>query len=148
MWRESATSAPILEISLLKTPAAFAVINGLNLIYGACIFGLMAFIPYFGQVTYGMSSLVSGTLLTARALGMMGMSTVTSMLLNRTGYRLPMAAGFLVLALTTLGLNPYWRPPAVLAGRFRPSGGWLLLFLYPAWVWAWPAPLPTTPPSS
>ncbi len=128
LWRENATSTPILEISLLKTPA-FAVINGLNLIYGACIFGLMAFIPYFGQVTYGMSSLVSGTLLTARALGMMGMSTVTSMLLNRTGYRLPMAAGFLVLSLTTLGLNPYWRPPAIL-GRAIPTFWWLAALIF------------------
>lgn len=128
IYRESTARAPILELSLLKTPA-FAVVNGLNLVYGACVFGLMAFIPYFGQVTYRMSNLVSGSLLTARALGMMVMSTVTSMLLNRTGYRLPMAAGFLVLSLTAIGLNPYWRPPALL-GRPIPIFWWLAALVF------------------
>lgn len=128
IYRESTARAPILELSLLKTPA-FAVVNGLNLVYGACVFGLMAFIPYFGQVTYRMSNLVSGSLLTVRALGMMVMSTVTSMLLNRTGYRLPMAAGFLVLALTAMGLNPYWRPPAVM-GVPIPVFWWLAALVF------------------
>ncbi|MFZ5634186.1 MAG: MFS transporter [Bacillota bacterium] len=102
---EGAAASPVIEVSLLKN-RTFAVINGLNLIYGACVFGLMSFIPYYAQVAFGMSNLASGSMLTARALGMMGMSAVTSMLLGRLGYRLPMAAGFLVLAASTLGLLP------------------------------------------
>lgn len=128
IYRESTARAPILELDLLRTPAFF-VVNCLNLVYGACVFGLMAFIPYFGQVAYGMSSLVSGSLLTARALGMMVMSAVTSMLLDRTGYRLPMAAGFLLLSLTALGLNPCWRPHAVF-GREISIFWWLALLVF------------------
>lgn len=128
IYRESTASAPILELELLKTPA-FAVVNFLNLVYGACVFGLMAFIPYFAQAVYGMSNLVSGSLLTARALGMMAMSAATSMLLGCTGYRLPMAAGFLVLSLTALGLNPFWRPQAVF-GQQISAFWWLAAIIF------------------
>lgn len=102
--REKKAELPILDLAMLKN-RTFAVINGLNLLYGACVLGIMAFIPYYAQVVYGFSNLVSGTMLTARALGMIAMSTATSMLLGRSGYRLPMAAGFFVLALSTLGLG-------------------------------------------
>lgn len=110
---EGRTDSPVLELSLLKN-RTFAIINGLNLLYGACIFGLMAFIPYYAQLAYGLSNLASGSMLTARALGMIVMSAVTSMLLSRFGYRLPMAAGFLVLAASTLGLIIFHQPPVIL----------------------------------
>jgi len=115
-WEKTAES-PILELSLLKNPT-FAVINGLNLLYGACILGMMAFIPYYAQLAYGLSNLASGSLLTARALGMIAMSALVSMSLYRTGYRLPMAAGFLVLAAGTLGLGLAPHGPVI--------GGWAL----------------------
>ncbi|MEW5897667.1 MAG: MFS transporter [Bacillota bacterium] len=113
-WEKRA-ELPILELSLLKNPT-FAVINGLNLLYGACILGMMAFIPYDAQLAYRMSNLASGSLLTARALGMIGTSALVSMYLNRTGYRLPMAAGFLVLAASTLRLGLASHSPVI--------GGW------------------------
>lgn len=115
MRRESTADSPILEMSLLKS-RTFAVINVLNLIYGFSVFGVGSFIPYYAQAVYGISSLASGSLLTAQALGMMGMAAVTSMLLHRTGYRLPMAAGFLLLALCILGLSPYFHAPDFLQG--------------------------------
>lgn len=114
--REARASTPVLEVALLKN-RAFAVINILNFLYGACVFGLLAFIPYYAQVAYGLSNLASGSLLTARAVGMMGMATVTSMSLKRTGYRLPMAAGFLVLAASTLGLSSSWHLQGVFGRR-------------------------------
>lgn len=115
-WEKTA-EAPILELSLLKNPT-FAVINSLNLLYGACILGMMAFIPYYAQLAYGLSNLASGSLLTARALGMIAMSALVSMYLDRIGYRLPMAAGFLVLAASTLGLGLAPHGPVI--------GGWAL----------------------
>ncbi|MEW5899187.1 MAG: MFS transporter, partial [Bacillota bacterium] len=124
-WEKRAES-PILELSLLKNPT-FAVINGLNLLYGACILGMMAFIPYYAQLAYGMSSLASGSLLTARALGMIGMSALVSMSLNRTGYRLPMTAGFLVLAASTLGLAFFPHGPVI--GGWALADYWWLAFL-------------------
>lgn len=125
---ESRAASPILEMSLLKS-RTFAIINGLNLLYGACVLGLMAFIPYYAQVAYGMSNLASGSMLTARALGMIGMSAVTSMLLYRTGYRLPMAIGFLVLAASTLGLSLTLHTPAVL-GFSIPDFWWLAMIIF------------------
>ena len=122
--RESRETNPIIEMSLLKS-RIFAVMNILNLVYGACFFGISTFIPYFAQAAYGFSSLASGTLLTGQALGMMGMAFVTSMLLKRTGYRIPMALGFLLLSLSTLGLAWYLRHTA-LFGWEIPSYGFLM----------------------
>jgi EmrB/QacA subfamily drug resistance transporter len=125
---EQVSQAPIIEMSLLKS-RTFAVINLLNLFYGAVIFGLMAFIPYFAQVAYGMSNLASGTLLTARALGMIAMGGITSMLLERTGYRKPMAWGFGVLAASTLALNPYFHLPAIFGWRIT-DFWWLAALIF------------------
>jgi EmrB/QacA subfamily drug resistance transporter len=127
--RETRTSTPLLEVALLKN-RAFAIVNVLNLLYGACVFGLLAFIPYYAQVAYGLSNLASGSLLTARAIGMMGMATVISMFLKRTGYRLPMVAGFLVLAVSILGLSSFWHFQGVFWGRI--SDPWWLFVLVAA----------------
>lgn len=126
-WETIAVN-PIIEITLLKSPT-FTIINGLNLLYGACVFGIMAFIPYYGQLVYGLSDFASGTLLTARGLGMMGMAIVTSMLLNRTGYRLPMGIGFLILAVSTLGLSYSLCNPVIL-GFTVPSLWWLAFLVF------------------
>lgn len=107
IWRENRAVSPILEISLLKS-RSFVILNVLNFIYGICVFGLLAFIPYYSQIAYGMTNFASGTLLTARALGMIGTAALTSMFLNRTGYRLPMTFGFLFIALSILSLSPSW----------------------------------------
>lgn len=126
--RESRVESPVLDIALLKS-RSFAIINGLNLLYGICIFGLLAFIPYYSQVAYGMSNLASGTLLTARALGMMGMATLSSMVLHKTGYRLPMALGFTVIALSILGLSPSWHFVVILGWRL-PDFWWLAFLIF------------------
>jgi EmrB/QacA subfamily drug resistance transporter len=130
-WEKRADS-PILEISLLKNPT-FAVINVLNLLYGACILGLMAFIPYYAQLVYGISNLASGSLLTARALGMIGTSALVSLFLYRTGYRLPMAAGFLVLAASTLGMGLVPHGPAV-GSRTISDYWWLAALVFTSGV--------------
>ncbi|NPV89163.1 MAG: MFS transporter [Firmicutes bacterium] len=117
--RESRVENPILEITLLKS-RVFAVMNLLNMVYGACLFGITSFIPYFAMVTYGFSSLASGSLLTGQALGMMGMGVVTSMLLKRTGYRKPMALGFLLIALGAFGMGWYLRFPVFLGREIPP----------------------------
>ncbi|WP_347490344.1 MFS transporter [Desulfoscipio sp. XC116] len=124
---ENMSASPVLELTLLKN-RTFIIINGLNLLYGACVFGLMAFIPYYGRVAYGLSNLASGGMLTARALGMMVMSVLTSMLLNRLGYRIPMAVGFLVLAVSVLALSFSQHP--VILGLAIPDFWWLALVIF------------------
>jgi len=108
--QEKKAETPILDLTLLRS-RPFAVINFLNIIHGVCVFGVAAFIPYYAHVVYGMSNLASGALLSIRAVGMMGTAVVTSMLLERTGYRLPMGLGFLVLGLSTVGMIPYFHAP-------------------------------------
>lgn len=125
---ETTTPAPVLELDLLRN-RTFLIINGLNLLYGACVFGLMAFIPYYGQVAYGLSNLASGSMLTARALGMMGMSALTSVLLSRLGYRLPMAAGFLILAVSVLALTLFPHQP-IIFGLVIPNYWWLAVMIF------------------
>ena len=87
---------------------AFAIVNGINVVYGAAAFGIFTLVPLFAQVTYGLSPLAAGSLLSVRAIGMAGLSVTSSMLLSRVGYRAPMVLGFLILAagLTLISLPP------------------------------------------
>jgi EmrB/QacA subfamily drug resistance transporter len=87
----------ILPLELLRRPA-FALVNTINVLWGAAAFGVFSLFPLYAQLAYGMTPLAAGSLLSARAVGMAGLSIASSMLLRRLGYRLPMLAGFLVLA--------------------------------------------------
>ena len=97
----------ILPPALLRRPA-FALINGLNVLYGAAAFGIFSLVPAFVQLAYGFSPLAAGSLLSIRAVGMAVLSIASSMLLRRLGYRPLMGAGFLVLAtgLVLIALPP------------------------------------------
>lgn len=88
----------------------FGVIHLVNFVSGAAILGFGALIPIYAQTRYAMSPLSAGTLLTARAVGMIAVAGAVAFLLRRTGYRKPMAFGFAVLAVgMTLTAVP---PPA------------------------------------
>jgi MFS family permease len=67
--------------------------------------GFFSFIPYYATVQYGMGPLESGAILTPRSLVMIVVSTTTSFMLPRLGYRLPMLAGMacVTTALLLLG---------------------------------------------
>jgi EmrB/QacA subfamily drug resistance transporter len=88
---------------------AFAIVNGINVVYGAAAFGIFTLVPVYAQLAYGLSPLAAGSLLSVRAIGMAGLSVTSSMLLSRIGYRAPMVLGFLVLA---TGLTLIFLPPA------------------------------------
>lgn len=68
------------------------------------------------QERYGIAPLGAGTLLTARVVGMISVAGLAVLALRRTGYRLPMAGGFLILA----GAWSRWRSPR----RCRRTPGW------------------------
>jgi MFS family permease len=82
--------------------------NFINLVYGAAALGFSALVPLYAQNRYHISALGAGTLLTARAVGMIAVAGVAAMALRRTGYRLPMVIGFAVLAggLVMMALSP------------------------------------------
>jgi EmrB/QacA subfamily drug resistance transporter len=87
----------ILPPALLQRPA-FALVNGINVVYGAAAFGVFSLVPLYAQLAYGLSPLAAGSLLSVRAVGMATFSVASSMLLSRVGYRAPMVVGFVTLA--------------------------------------------------
>jgi EmrB/QacA subfamily drug resistance transporter len=89
-------AAPFVPYRLLRG-RGFGVMNLINYLYGAAALGFAALVPLYAQERYGIAPLGAGTLLTARAVGMIAVAGVATLALRRTGYRLPMVAGFLVL---------------------------------------------------
>ncbi len=89
--------APFVPYRLLRG-RGFGIMNLINYLYGAAALGFAALVPLYATDRYGISALASGTLLTARAIGMIAVAGVAAMALRRTGYRWPMILGFVVLA--------------------------------------------------
>jgi EmrB/QacA subfamily drug resistance transporter len=93
----------------------FAAVNGISILWGVCGFGTISLIPLYAVQRYHLMALDAGTLLTARAFGMIMVGAIATIALRRTGYRLPMMVGFTVVALGTmamsiaprLGFSPY-----------------------------------------
>jgi EmrB/QacA subfamily drug resistance transporter len=109
-------TAPFVPYRLLRG-RGFGVMNLINLIYGAAALGFAALVPLYAQDRYGINPLGAGTLLTARAVGMIAVAGLAVMALRRTGYRLPMIVGFAILAggLFTMSTTPMLSPYVWLA---------------------------------
>ncbi len=105
-------AAPFVPYRLLRG-RGFGVMNLINYVYGAAALGFAALVPLYAQERYHIAPLGAGTLLTARAVGMIAIAGAATMALRRTGYRLPMIAGFarlaggLLMMATTPPLSPY-----------------------------------------
>jgi EmrB/QacA subfamily drug resistance transporter len=95
---------PILDLALLRSKP-FLAANLYNLIVGAGIMGIFAFIPLYAMSVYKLSTLVSGMILTPRSLAVIPASAVTSFLLKRWGYRQPMILGLIIISLATILLG-------------------------------------------
>jgi EmrB/QacA subfamily drug resistance transporter len=109
--QEKKAPHPIVDMVLLKAKP-FLAANLYNMVTGAGILGVFAFIPLFATTVLGLSTLVSGMILTPRSLAIIPVSVVTSFLLKRSGYRWPMVLGVSIISLATilLGLDPhFWR---------------------------------------
>jgi EmrB/QacA subfamily drug resistance transporter len=89
-------AAPFVPYRLLRG-RGFGVMNLINYVYGAAALGFAALVPLYASQRYGIAPLGAATLLTARAVGMIAVGGVATMALRRTGYRMPMVAGFLIL---------------------------------------------------
>jgi EmrB/QacA subfamily drug resistance transporter len=101
-------AAPFVPYRLLRG-RGFGVMNLINLVYGAAALGFAALVPLYAQQRYRIGPLGAGTLLTARAVGMIAVAGLAAMALRRTGYRLPMLVGFAILS---GGLFMMAAPPA------------------------------------
>jgi fucose permease len=99
---------PFISLQLL-VGRGFGVMNVINFLYGAAAIGFGALVPLYAQERFGIPALESGTLLTARAIGMICVAGLAVAALRRTGYRFPMIVGFLLVA---AGLVMMFLPPA------------------------------------
>ena len=122
---------PLIAVRLLRH-GSFATMNVINIFTGAAILGFAALVPVYAEARFGLRALSAGTLLTARAIGMIVAAALATFALRRTGYRLPMAAGFLItaigialLAFPPSGVHPYtW---LAIAGVVAGVGGGIML---------------------
>lgn len=103
--REKKETNPILDVGLLRS-TPFLAANLLNLIIGAGVLGIFAFIPFYATTVYKLSTFTSGMILTPRSVGMIFASAVVSFLLRRWGYRWPMGLGLAITAFSTILLAP------------------------------------------
>jgi EmrB/QacA subfamily drug resistance transporter len=93
----------------------FASVNMVNAIYGGITIGAVALIPLYAANRYGIGALDAGTLLIAQGAATIILSVSAAFALRRTGHRLPLyvgsvviALGMLLLALAPLfGISPY-----------------------------------------
>lgn len=113
--------APFIPLQLLRG-RGFGTMNLINFLHGCTALGFGALVPLYAYDRFGIAILQGGTLLTARAVGMICVAGLAVLALRRTGYRLPMtigfsliAAGLVAMALTPSAVDPYvWL--AVVAG--------------------------------
>jgi EmrB/QacA subfamily drug resistance transporter len=91
----------------------FGIMNLLNFLYGSAVLGFGPLVPLYAENRYGLGALAAGTLLTARAVGMIAIAGLAVYLLRRTGYRWPIAVGFTLTAIGVLGtaLSPHGLSP-------------------------------------
>jgi len=110
--------SPFISLRFI-TGRGFGVMNLLNFLYGGAVLGFAPLVPLYAQERYGLSALAAGTLLTARAVGMIATAGLAVYLLRRTGYRWPIAVGF---TLAAIGLVATAASPQGLS-----TYGWLVL---------------------
>jgi EmrB/QacA subfamily drug resistance transporter len=99
--QENKDSNPILDMALLRSKP-FLAANLYNMIFGAGVFGIFAFIPLYATAVHKVSTLMSGVILTPRSIGVIPASAITSFLLKRWGYRWPMLLGLIIISLSTV----------------------------------------------
>jgi EmrB/QacA subfamily drug resistance transporter len=108
------TESPFIPMELLSGKG-FAVLNVENLLFGIVAFGVASLVPLYAEQRYLLPALGAGSLLTARAVGMIAVGTFATFALRRTGYRPPMIVGLVFMAAGTLlmsvaprwGISPY-----------------------------------------
>ncbi|MCL1871960.1 MAG: MFS transporter [Promicromonosporaceae bacterium] len=90
--------APFIPMRLLRG-RGFGVMNLVNFLWGSIAIGFSVLIPLYAQDRFGLDPLRAGTLLTARAVGMIVIASAATFALRRTGYRPPMLVGFVLVAI-------------------------------------------------
>lgn len=86
----------------------FGSVNLYNIVFAGMVVGLNSLVPLYAVTRYGISDLKSGTLLVANGAASVILSTIMSMNINRTGYRLPLYVGTVIFCfgMALLALEP------------------------------------------
>jgi EmrB/QacA subfamily drug resistance transporter len=112
LLRMKYAESPFIPMRLLHG-RGFGTMNLINFLYGGAALGFGALVPLYAQDRFHIPILQAGTLLTARAIGMICVAGLAVLALRRTGYRLPMIVGFCIIAvgLAGMALVPASVPP-------------------------------------
>jgi len=104
--------SPFVSLRFL-TGRGFGVMNLLNFLYGSVLLGFGPLVPLYAETRFHLGALPAGTLLTARAVGMISVAAVSVWMLRRTGYRWPIAVGFVlgVVGLVGTSASPHGLTP-------------------------------------
>lgn len=102
------SSHPFIAPKLIHGPG-FGTVNLINMLFGGITIGAVALIPLYATNRYGMGALGSGTLLVFQGVAAIALSLAGTLAIRRTGYRAPLYAGCVVIALGMLLLA---LPPA------------------------------------
>ncbi|MEO8818725.1 MAG: MFS transporter, partial [Paralcaligenes sp.] len=108
------TAQPFIAPRLIYGPG-FGVVNLINMLYGGVIQGVVALVPLYATNRYGFDALASGTLLIAQGAAAILFSLMAALALRRTGYRLPLYCGSVLIAIGVFllatgalaGISPY-----------------------------------------
>jgi MFS family permease len=108
------SDAPFIPLRLLRG-SGFLTMNVINFFYGTAILGFATLVPLYAENRYHIEIAQAGTATAARALGAVSIAAVSTMLLRRVGYRLPMTVGFasiafglVMISIAPIGLGAYW----------------------------------------
>ncbi|HND14696.1 MAG TPA: MFS transporter [Pseudomonadales bacterium] len=118
---------PFIAPHLIHGPG-FGAVNLVNVVYGGMTTGVMVLVPLYATNRYGLDAFDSGMLLVAQGVTAIVFSIAATLVLRRTGYRIPLyvggtaiGAGLLLVALPPVTGSPYaWLTGAALlvgAGR-------------------------------
>jgi EmrB/QacA subfamily drug resistance transporter len=110
---------PFIAPRLIHGPG-FGPVNLINGVYGGIPFGVVALIPLYAANRYGINAIGSGTLLIAQGAATILLSVMAALVIRRTGYRLPLYVGGIIVAagVALLAISPVFGIPpyAWLAG--------------------------------
>lgn len=100
--------------------AGFGAVNLANAVYAGITLGGIALVPLYAANRYGIGALDAGTLLIAEGVAAAVVSTLATLAIRRTGYRLPLYCGSTIIAAGALLLAI--QPPAAI-----PAYWWLAM---------------------
>jgi EmrB/QacA subfamily drug resistance transporter len=115
---EDRVKQPMIETKLLRW-RPFLAVNIYNFIFGAVVFGLMSFIPYYATVAYNMTAGQSGLVLTPQSVASIVVSALTSIFIIRFRYRIPMIIGMVLISSSLFLLSRGYHDITVLGLGFH-----------------------------